>query len=179
MKNFVLFASIALASGLLFVNLYTSLIDAKSWGSDMPNSIATSREYFKQVNPGNFFRLFSPLNQVLALVVLILFWKASPSVRLYLGAALALYILADVLIFAYFYPRNDIMFRTASLTDITLLKKTWSEWNMMNWVRSSVILVGLFFSFFALQKTFSVPRKVNTTTTTDVNYSGKQLSLGS
>lgn len=48
-----------------------------------------------------------------------------------------------------------------------------------DWVRSLVILVALFFSFFALQKTFSVPRKLNTTTTTDIKYSGKQLSLSS
>jgi hypothetical protein len=96
MKTIILFASISIACGLLFVNLYTSLVDVKSWGSDIPHSIAVTRAYFKTVNPGNFFRVFSPVNQVLGLVVLVLFWKTSPSIRLCLGAALVLYILADV-----------------------------------------------------------------------------------
>src|SRR3954470_12856062 len=104
MKTIFLFASISIAGGLLFVNLYTSLVDARSWGSDIPNSIATAREYYKTVNPGNFFRLFSPVNQLLGLLVLILFWRSSPSIRLCLGIAFVLYILGDALTFAYFYP---------------------------------------------------------------------------
>lgn len=164
MKNIILFASISIASGLLFVNLYTSLVDAKSWGSDIPNSIATTREYFKTVSPGNFFRIFSPVNQVLGLVVLILFWRSSPSIRLCLGAAFVLYVLGDVFTFAYFYPRNDIMFKTAQLNDADLLRKTWSEWNRMNWVRSFIILAGLFFSFLSLHKVYSLHEKSKTYT---------------
>ena len=159
MKNLILFGSLMVASGLLFVNLYTSLIDAKSWGSDIPNSISTARQYFKTTNPGNFFRLFSPLNQVLALLALILFWKAAPSVRLYLALAVVTYVLADVLTFAYFYPRNDIMFRTANLNDTGLLKKVWSEWTSMNWVRSLVILAGIFFSCVSLHKIYTIQPK--------------------
>ena len=155
MKLIILFASIAVASGILFVNLYTSLVDVKSWGSDIPNSIATSRDYFKVVNPGTFFRLFSPLNQVLGLLTLILFWQSSPTIRLYLGAALLLYVLGDAFTFAYFYPRNDLMFKTASLTEVDLLRKTVADWSMMNWLRSLVIMAGLICSFLSLPKIFS------------------------
>jgi hypothetical protein len=116
--------------GLLLVNMYTSLIDAKSWGSDIPNSVAAAREYYKTVNPGNFFRIFSPVNQALGLLVLILFRKTSPSIRLFAAVAFAMHILAEGLTFQYFYPRNDIMFRTARLSDTDLLRKTWSEWNI-------------------------------------------------
>jgi len=154
MKTIILFISIGIASGLLFVNVYTSLVDAKSWSSDIPNSIATTREYFKTVSPANFFRLFSPINQVLGLLVLILFWKTSPSIRLCLGAAFLLYILGDVFTFAYFYPRNDIMFKTARLTDVDLLRKTAAEWSAMNWLRSLVILTGLVFSCISLHKIY-------------------------
>jgi hypothetical protein len=159
MKNFILFASIIMAGGLLFVNIYTSLVDARSWGSNIPNSIATAREYYKVVNPGNFFRIFSPANQLLALLVLILFWKMSPAVRLYLGVAFVLYVLADVLTFAFFYPRNDIMFKTAQLTDVDTLKKVWAEWSAMNWIRSLIIMIGLFFSFLSLHKILHIPLK--------------------
>ena len=156
MKNFILFSSISIAAGLLFVNLYTSLVDARSWGSDIPNSMASARAYFKVVNPGNFFRIFSPLNQLLALIALILFWKAVPSVRLYLGGALMLYVLVEVFTFAYFYPRNDIMFRTAQLTDIDALRKAWSGWNMMNWLRTLILLAGLVCSFISLHRIYSL-----------------------
>src|SRR5579872_6808816 len=117
MKQIFLFASISVACGLLFANIYTSLIDSRSWGSDIPNSIAITRQYFKTVNPGNFFRMFSPINQALGIIVLILFWKTSTSIRIYLGVALVLYLLAEGLTFEYFFPRNDILFKNAQLTD--------------------------------------------------------------
>jgi len=153
MKQIVLFLSIIMASGLMFVNIYTSLVDARSWGSDIPNSIGSAREYFKVVNPGNFFRIFSPVNQVLAIVALILFWKSDPSIRWYLGIAVILYVLCDVFTFAYFYPRNDIMFNSGALTDTALLKKAWNEWTSMNWVRTVMLMVGIVFSCYAMNKT--------------------------
>ncbi|MBS1930600.1 MAG: DUF1772 domain-containing protein [Bacteroidetes bacterium] len=123
-------------------------------GADIPKSIETAREYFKAVNPGNFFRIFSPVNQVLGLLALILFWKASATIRIYLGIALVLYVLGDVFTFAYFYPRNDIMFK-AQLTDIDAIRKAWTGWNSMNWLRSLILFAGLIFSFMALHKIFT------------------------
>lgn len=152
MKNIILFASIAIASGLLLTNIYTSIVDAKSWGNNIPESIKTARAYYQSVNPGNFFRIFSPVNQVLGLLALIFCWKTSPTIRLYLGIAFILYVLADVMTFAYFYPRNEVLFKTAQLTDIELLKRTWSEWSNMNWVRSLVAATGLVFSCLSLYK---------------------------
>ena len=156
MKITFLFASIALASGLLFTNAYTSLIDATSWGSNIPHSIGAAREYFKNVNPGNFFRVFSPANQVLALLALILFWKAGPSVRILLGSTFVLYVICDVMTFAYFYPRNDILFRDAALTDVETLTKTWRQWNSMNWVRTLILAAGVRSSFIAAHRIYTV-----------------------
>lgn len=155
MKQLFLFASIALASGLLFTNIYNSLIDATSWGTNIPKSIETAREYFQAVNPGNFFRIFSPINQVLALLALILFWKVSATVRIYLGLALVLYVLGDVFTFAYFYPRNDIMFK-APLSAIDNIRQAWRGWNSMNWLRSCILFAGLLFSFLALHKIYTI-----------------------
>jgi len=156
MKTIALFASISIASGLMFANVYTSLVDAKSWGSDIPGSIAAAREYFKTVSPANFFRILSPLNQVLALAVLVLFWKSSSPIRMCLAAALVLYVLTDVMTFAYFYPRNEIMFRAAQLNDVTLLRETWASWSAMNWVRSSILLAGVILSCVSLHKIYSI-----------------------
>jgi hypothetical protein len=158
MKNVILFASITMGSGLLMANIYNSLVDAQSWGSDIPRSIEMARNYFKSVNPGYFYRLFSPVNQVLGLLSLVVFWKTAPAVRLYLGVAFIMQVAADILTFAYFYPRNEIIFSSAPLTDIETLKQAWSEWNAMNWVRSSIALAGIVFSFVALHKIYTVKK---------------------
>jgi hypothetical protein len=126
MKNLILFISITISAGLLSTNIYNSLVDARSWGNDIPASIQTTRDYFKVVHPGTFFRVFSPANQVFALLALILFWKTSPAIRLYLGIAFLLYVFNDVLTFAYFYPRNEIMSKTP-LEDVQKYKKL--GWN--------------------------------------------------
>lgn len=154
MKKIILFASIAIACGLFLTNIYSSLIDAKSWGADIPYSIETARQYFKVVNPGDFFRIFSPVNQVLGILALILFWKRSKTVRMFLGTALLFYVIADIFTFAYFYPRNEIMFYSTPLTDVETLTNAWSGWNTMNWLRSFVVLLGVIFSFSALNKIY-------------------------
>ena len=156
MKLLLLFASTTLASGLLFANIYTSLIDAKSWGANIPQSIETAREYFKTVNPGKkFFRMISLPNQAAALLVLILFWKISVTVRIYSGMALALYVCVDVFTFTYFYRRNKILFETTPMPGSDTLKKAFTEWRTMNWLRSSIILAGLVCSFLALHEIYT------------------------
>jgi hypothetical protein len=155
MKLLLLFASTSLASGLLFANIYTSLIDAKSWGAGIPRSVETAREYFKTVNPKIFFRMIAPANLVAALLALILFWKISVTVRIYLGMALALYVCVDMFTFTYFYPRNKIMFETTPLPDIDTLKNALTGWRNMNWLRSFIIFAGLVFSFLALHEIYT------------------------
>lgn len=152
-QKMVLFLSITVAAGILATNVYTSVIDAPSWGSNIPESIQTARDYFKSGNPGKFFRVASPLNQVLALIALVLFWKSVPSARMFLEIALGCYVLTDVFTFAYFYPRNEIMFING--TDLALMSKAWSEWSTMNWLRSLLIIAGLCASFVSLDKVYS------------------------
>jgi Domain of unknown function (DUF1772) len=150
MKTIILYLSIIIASGILMTNVYTSIVDARSWGSNLPESIEVTRKYFSAVNPGTFFRMFSPLNQIIALVAVILFWKAGSSVRLFLCLAFGFYLATDMFTFAYFYPRNEIMFGTS--TDMDAVRKAWTQWSAMNWLRSLVILTGVIFSFVALHK---------------------------
>ena len=151
-QKIVLFLSITVASGILVTNIYTSVVDATSWGSNIPESIQTARDYFKVINPGTFFRVASPLNQVLAVLALVLFWKSVPSARMFLAIALGCYILTDVFTFAYFYPRNEIMFVNG--TDPAAMSKAWSEWSGMNWFRSLICFAGVCASFISLDKIY-------------------------
>ena len=151
-KRIVLFMSIVLASGILFANVYTSVVDATSWGSNIPESLHAARTYFKVVDPGTFFKMVGPLNQVLTLLAVILCWKPVPSARIYLLTALGCCILMYVLTFTYFYPRNAIMFEGG--TDPAVMSEAWSQWNAMNWVRSLIIFVGVCASCVALDKVY-------------------------
>lgn len=155
MRKIILLSSAAFASGILFVNIYSSLVNAAAFEANIPESIVAAREFFKTVNPGNFFKIFSPLTQLLALAALILFWKKAPAARVTLGVALACYVAADIFTFTYFHPRNDIMFLSEQLPDVETLRRTASEWSTMNWVRSFVVLVGLICSFLSVHKVYS------------------------
>ncbi|MEO6454332.1 MAG: DUF1772 domain-containing protein [Ginsengibacter sp.] len=146
-RKSLLILATTFAAGLLFVNIYNSLVDAVSWGSNIPASIQTTKDYYKVVNPGNFFRIFSPINQVLALLVLIVCWKTNKRIRIYCVAALLIAVVSDLFTFAYFYPRNEIMFGSTVDTNLEALKTAWTEWTTMNWFRSGLVLLNLIFDW--------------------------------
>lgn len=151
----ILILATTFAAGLLFVNVYNSIVDATSWGSNIPASIQTARDYYKTVNPGNFFRIFSPVNQILSLVALIVCWKANKRIRIYCALALLFAVAVDGFTFAYFYPRNEIMFSSPINTNFDAIKTAWSEWSSMNWFRSGLGLVNLIFDYAALTLLFT------------------------
>lgn len=149
-RKLALIFATTFVAGLLFVNIYNSIVDATSWGSNIPTSIQTARDYFKIVNPGNFFRVFSPINQILSLLALIVCWKVNRQIRMYCALAFIIAVASDVFTFAYFYPRNEIMFHSSIDTNLEGIKTAWSQWSSMNWLRSGIVAVNLFFDFAAL-----------------------------
>ena len=157
MKKVFAFISIMFLAVLLGANVYNSIVDAKSWGASIPDSILTARNYFKAVNPGTFYRVVSPINQVIALATLIVCWKSGKRVRLCFGLAFLLAVLVDALTFAFFYPRNAILFSGAE-ANVEVLTKLWSEWSNMNWVRSLMLAVGLVSSMKGLDSLYGATR---------------------
>lgn len=152
MKRIILFASIAVMAGLLFANIYNSLVDAENWCSSIPDSIVNLRKYYAVSNPGNFYRLFSPLNQLLALASLVLFWRNGKKVRLFLALALLFALIGEAMTFGFFYPRNEILFTADISADLDKIIDSCHQWQTMNWVRSFVVLLALVFQFSALDK---------------------------
>lgn len=135
----------AVASGLLFVNMYTSIVDAPNWGANIPHSIETARQYFSVANPGNFFRFFSPLNQLLALIAVVACWKSNRYIAL---SSFVVALLIDAFTFGYFYPRNEIMF--VAPLDETSIRTAWEQWSTMNWVRTLFCVVNVVLAFTLL-----------------------------
>src|SRR5690349_11716915 len=130
-QTLLLILAATVASGLLFVNIYTSMVDAANWGRDVPASIVAAREYFSVANPGTFFRIFSPINQVLALAAAVAAWWAPKGTFSICVAALILSVSVDIFTFTYFYPRNDIMF-VAPIENIDAIRTALSGWRSMN-----------------------------------------------
>ena len=152
MKKIVLYISVAFSSGLFFTLVYNSIVNAANWENNIPQSITATRDFFVVANPGTFFQLVDPTNMLLVVLALILFWKRSSSIWLYLGIALLCYITSMILTFTYFYPRNDVMFLSQQLPDTETLKKAATEWGRMGWVRCLLSLAGLVCTFIALDK---------------------------
>jgi len=158
-RKLVLMLAAPFAAGLLFVNIYNSIVDAPNWGHDIPASITAAREYFAVANAGTFFRVVSPANQVLMVLALILCWRAGSRVRIYCAIALAIAVGLDVFTFGYFYPRLHILFAAPLDPNADVLRAAWSEWSAMNWVRSAIGALGLIFDFAALSLVINTPNE--------------------
>jgi Anthrone oxygenase len=150
MKKAILFLSIILASGLVMVTVYNTVVDAKSWGSDIPASIQAAREYYKHVDPRRFYALIGPPNMLLSLLTIILFWKEGVSLRLYFAASLLLYAAVVILTFIYFIPRDLIIFTSPIPEHIEEIRTATGQWSQMNWLRTFLGLAGVLFSFKGL-----------------------------
>ena len=148
-------AVIAMAS-VFGASVYNSVVDARSWGTNIPASLSTAQEYFRVVNPGHFFRVAAPIAQALALLALIVCWRI-PAARPYAAAALAAGVLSDVFTFAYFYPRNDILM--GDLRNVDAAAQAWREWARMNHVRNTVMLIAVVTELVALTKLAAVTAK--------------------
>lgn len=158
MKKIILFGSVAVGCGVLFANIFNSMVIFNAAKAEIPNSIIAAREYFKTINPGDFFKIFSPAAQILTLLSLILFWKYGKSVRLLLVLTLLCYISGDIFAFTYFHPRNDIMYLSQPIPDNETLSRIATEWSSMNWLRSIILLIGVIFSFLAIDKIYSLKK---------------------
>jgi hypothetical protein len=155
MKIIILYISITFAAGLLLTNVYSSLVDARIWGAEIPKSIQAARAYFHYANPGAFFGLISPANLVFGLMSVILFWNSTGKVRTFLITAFLLYAANEAFTFAFFYPRNFIIFGSSLTENLENIRDAWMQWNQMNWVRSLILLAGLIFSYMGLDAFYS------------------------
>lgn len=142
------------------VSIYNTIIDAESWGSDIPASIQTARDYYQHVDPRRFYAIAGPVNLILILLTLILFWKDSVSRRLYFAASLVLYAAILILTLAYFVPRDLILFTWSIPDHLEQIRAASAQWSHMNWLRSLLGLGGVLLSFKGLDTYYSARGKV-------------------
>ena len=159
MKKLILFLSIICASGLTLVTIYNTVIDAQSWGFDIPASIQTARDYFQHVDPRRFYTVVGPVTELLVLLTIILFWKDAVSLRIYFAMSFLMYAAIVTLTLAYFIPRDLILFREPIPDHLEQIKAAAAEWKHMNWLRTVLGLVGVLFSFKGLDAYYKTAEK--------------------
>lgn len=131
--------AIVISSGLLFVNLYNSIVDTPNWGYQLPQSIYVARNYFTFKTPADFFRFTGPLVHIIAINCVIRFWKTDNKVRCYNITALVVILFNDLFTFVFFFPLNEIIF--GDMQDILSIERALHQWSLLNWFRSSVLAV--------------------------------------
>ena len=151
----IVFLSVICASVLVMVTIYNLIVDAKSWGSEIPASIITVRDYYKHVDPRNFFAIIAPINMVLIVLSIILFWKDSV-IRTYLCISFLLYLIIAALTFVYFIPRDRIIFTMPIGGHIEQIKTALSQWKNMNWLRTLFGLAGVMFTIKGIDRFYKI-----------------------
>ena len=93
------------------------------------------------------------------MLTLILFWKESAPLRFYFAASLASYAAILILTFAYFVPRNLILFTWPISDHLEQIRTASAQWSAMNWIRSLLGLGGVLFSFKGLDTYYATRSK--------------------
>ena len=126
---------------LLGATWYETVVMAPNYERDVPGSLSLARQFLQRTTPAHYFRVVAPLAQVLTLVTVVAGWK-QPG-RLAFAVAFGLLIVADVITFAFHYPRLALMFKSATPVDPVRLARAAHEWAVGNWVRGILLLVVL------------------------------------
>ena len=129
---------------LLGATVYETIVMAPNYERDIPASIDLARQFLQRVTPAHYFRIISPLTQLLLVVSVVACWGVSGA-RWWLLTALGALALADIITFTFHYPRLSIMFREPIPHDPVRLRRAAREWAVGNLVRGA-LLVGAFLS---------------------------------
>jgi hypothetical protein len=125
---------------LLGATVYESVVMAPNYERAIPASIELARQFLKRTTPAHFFRIVTPLTQLLLLAGIVTSWQIG-TVRSRLLTALGVLVLLDLITFAFHYPRLAIMFKAPMPEDPTRLSRAAREWALGNLVRA-VLVVG-------------------------------------
>lgn len=126
---------------LLGATLYESVVMAPNYERDMPASIDLARQFLKGTTPAGYFRVITPVTQLLLLAGLVASWQIAPA-GWRLLTALGVLVFIDVITFMFHYPRLAIMFKDPMPEDPARLGRAAREWALGNIVRVALLAVA-------------------------------------
>lgn len=126
---------------LLGATIYESVVMAPNYERAIPASIDLARQFLKRTTPAHYFRVITPLTQLLLLASLVASWQIAAA-RWRLLTALGLLVLIDVITYTFHYPRLAIMFKAPMPEDPGRLGRAAREWAVGNVVRAVLLAVA-------------------------------------
>lgn len=137
-------AAAVIALGMLLgASAYESVVMAPNYSARVPESLEHARSFFAVVTPASYFRVLSPVTQILLVLSTALAWR-EPKARWWFVGALVALAAADVITFTYHYPRNEMMFqKPLSETPPQALADAAREWGPANHLRIALMAVAV------------------------------------
>jgi hypothetical protein len=127
---------------LLGATVYESVVMAPNYERDIPASLHLARQFLKRTTPAHYFRLITPLTQLLLLAGLVASWQIAAA-RWRLLTGLLVLVLIDVITLTFHYPRLAIMFKAPMPEDRARLARAAREWALGNMVRAILLALAL------------------------------------
>lgn len=124
---------------LLGGTVYEAVVMAPNYERDIPDSIDIARRFLKRTTPAHFFRLITPVTQILLLGGVVACWSVS-SARWQLLMALGILLCTDVMTFTFHYPRLAVMFKEPLPADPERMRRAAKEWTIGNFFRAALLI---------------------------------------
>lgn len=126
---------------LLGATVYESVVMAPNYERDIPESVARARAFLVVRTPAHFFRVATPVAQLVLFGAVLSSWR-TPA-RWPLCVALGVLLLTDVVTFGFHYPRLRIMFKEPMPTEAKGLRQAAREWAIGNIGRAVMLVAAL------------------------------------
>jgi uncharacterized membrane protein len=141
-------ALVGIAS-LLGATIYEAVVMAPNYERDIPTSIDLARRFLRRTTPAHYFRILTPVTQVVLLAGVVASWRLAPA-RWGLATALGILVLTDVITFTFHYPRLAVLFKAPMPDDPERLRRAAREWSVGNYVRAALLAVALLATLHAI-----------------------------
>ncbi|MFD2574419.1 hypothetical protein ACFSUS_27540 [Spirosoma soli] len=101
--------SVIVSSIAMGANLFDIIVNEVNLIKGFPNSVEYVRKYWAYRNPGDFYKIITPLYVLVTLVALAVFWDVTYERRYLLLGALLAYGATQAITVIYFFPQNAIL----------------------------------------------------------------------
>ena len=151
----LLFALAIVSAMQLGGALFDSIVNDPVWSA----SVAAARQW-TQVDTSRFYIVFSNLLFLLAIITLVVGWRAQRPLRSWLRLATALFIIAIAVTIIYFLPELQQIRGVAAVSiPNDELRRRIQRWTVLDTVREALILGGFALTLHTLGLSYQVRRQ--------------------
>ncbi len=141
--------AIAVLCMLLGAAIYESVVMAPNYVHSLA-ALEHARGFREVSTPAAYFRILSPVGQLLLAASVVLSWRApARKARWLLLSALVAAVATDVVTFTFHYPRNEILFVASLDRPWVKLQRIAQEWAWGNYLRIVLLVIAVSAAFGA------------------------------